>query len=65
MKPFRPIIVKLMIALFLVFIPLTAAKVSVVTADDFIITVKTDNAGTSTSTQFTIPTVQQGIVIGG
>ena len=25
-------------------------------ADDFVITVKTDNAGTSTSTQFTIPT---------
>jgi len=29
-------------------------------ADDFVITVKTDNPGTSTSTQFTIPTVGGG-----
>jgi hypothetical protein len=29
-------------------------------ADDFVITVKTDNAGTSSSTQFTIPTFFSG-----
>lgn len=28
--------------------------------DDFVITVKTDNAGTSTSTQFELPTVDGG-----
>ena len=32
----------------------------VFSTDDFVITVKTDNAGTSTSTQFTIPTTGSG-----
>ena len=32
------------------------ANASTLSADDFVITVKTDNPGASTSTQFTIPT---------
>jgi surface protein len=58
MKPKYCLLSILLLAGIFLFLPLTT--VTAADADDFIITVKTDNAGTSPGTQFTIPTIGAG-----
>ena len=53
-SPFMWLALALVSVLILSLAP--TSRVAAAPADDFVITVKTDNAGTSTSTQFTIPT---------
>ena len=63
-NPFRKSFVGLLLLLILVSaVDMTTQSVSATPssgADDFVITVKTDNSGTSSDTQFTIPTTGSG-----
>ena len=55
-KETQPISLVIILVLLLAVVPSAFAAPQLALADDFVITVQTDNPGTSTSTQFTIPT---------
>ena len=59
-KTFRYSLIVAATLLALAFSALRMTPTSAASEDDFVITVKTDNPGTSTNTQFTIPTFGGG-----
>lgn len=60
MRIFRFLAVGILLVIFVGLVGLVPLTARAASSDDFVITIKTDNPGSSTSTQFTIPTIASG-----
>lgn len=59
-KSYRKVLFFILVLIVLTATALVVTSTSAASADDFVITVKTDNQGPSSDTQFTIPTFGAG-----